>query len=120
VATATKPKLKIRKGDTVEVITGKDLGRRGQVLQSLPTEGRLIVEHINIAKRHSRPRPVKGTRGAQMTPGGVIDLEAPIRIDNVALVCPACDKPTRVGYHVKDDGSKVRKCRRKDCGKDID
>ena len=55
-----------------------------------------------------------------MTPGGVIDLEAPIRIDNVALVCPACDKPTRVGYHIKDDGSKVRKCRRKDCGKDID
>jgi large subunit ribosomal protein L24 len=120
VTTASKPKLKIRKGDTVEVITGKDLGRRGQVLQSLPAEGRLIVEHINIAKRHSRPRPVKGTRGAQMTPGGVIDLEAPIRIDNVALVCPACDKPTRVGYHVKDDGSKVRNCRRNDCGKDID
>jgi large subunit ribosomal protein L24 len=120
MATTALRQLKIRKGDTVQVLTGKDVGRRGQVLQALPAEGRLIVEHLNIAKRHSRPRPVKGTRGAQMTPGGVLDMEAPIRVDNVALVCPACDKPTRVGYRIKEDGSKVRHCRRPGCGKDVD
>ena len=67
--------MKIRAGDTVEVITGKDAGRRGRVLEAIPAEGRVIVEGRNIAKKHSRPRPVRGSRGAQMTPGGVIDLE---------------------------------------------
>jgi large subunit ribosomal protein L24 len=113
-------KMKLKKGDTVQVITGKDLGRRGTVLEARPTERRLIVEHLNIAKRHSRPRPVRGTRGAQFTPGGVLDLEQPIRVDNVALVCPACDKPTRVGYRFLDDGKKVRRCRNAGCGADID
>ena len=119
-ATKKAPRLKIRRGDTVEILTGKDVGRRGKVLEVLPEDRRLIVEKINMVKRHTKPRPVKGSRGAQMTPGGVIEMEAAIRVDNVALVCPACDKPTRVGYHIKDDGSKVRKCRRKDCGRDID
>jgi large subunit ribosomal protein L24 len=110
-------KLKIRKGDTVEVLTGKDVGRRGKVLEVLPSEGRVVVEQINIAKRHSKPRPVKGTRGAQMSPGGVLDIAAPMRVDNVALVCPSCNRHTRVGYRV-DDAGKVRVCRR--CGKDIE
>ncbi len=104
--------MKIRKGDTVEVLTGKDRGKRGQVLESQPERGRLIVEGRNIAKKHARPRPVKGTRGAQMTPGGVIDIEAPLRIDNVGLVCPVCDQVTRVGYSFQDDGRKVRVCRK--------
>jgi large subunit ribosomal protein L24 len=119
-ATAVRPKLKIRKGDTVEVLTGKDLGRRGKVLEVIPSRGRLVVEHINIAKRHSKPRPVKGTRGAQMTGGGVLDLEAPLPISNVALVCPSCDQPTRVGYTIRPNGDKVRHCRRPGCGKDIE
>src|SRR5215210_1220327 len=94
--------MKIRKGDTVEVLTGKDRGKRGQVLESQPERGRVIVEHRNIAKKHARPRPVKGTRGAQMTPGGVIDIEAPLRIDNVGLVCPACDEVTIVGFKFRE------------------
>src|SRR3954466_13134237 len=102
--TKSKPKtLKIRKGDMVEVITGKDLGRRGKVFEVLPREGRLLVEKLGIVKRHSKPQPVKGTRGAQMTPGGVLEKEAPLRVDNVALVCPSCSKPTRVGYRFADE-----------------
>jgi large subunit ribosomal protein L24 len=114
-----KNKLKIRRGDTVEVIAGKDVGRRGNVLEVRPDERRVIVENVNMARRHSRPRPVRGTRGAQMTPGGVIDIAAPLAIDNVALVCPNCDKPTRVGYGVDDAGKKIRVCRNAGCGKDI-
>ncbi len=113
-------KLKIRRGDLVEVKTGKDVGRRGKVLEVIPTDGRLIVEKINIVKRHTKPRPVKGSRGAQMTPGGVLEMEAAMRVDNVALVCPACNEATRVGYRFNDAGDKIRHCRRPGCGKDID
>ena len=121
---AVKPhptgRLKIRRGDTVQVTTGKDVGRTGKVLEVNPTEGRLIVEKLNIVHKHTRPKPVKGTRGAQMTPGGVLQTDAPLRIDNVALLCPSCGKPTRVGYRFTDEDKKVRVCRRKDCRKDID
>src|SRR5215213_3147149 len=117
--TKKQAKPKIRKGDTVEVLTGKDLGRRGKVLDVLPREGRLFVERINLAKRHTRPRPVRGTRGAQMTPGGVIEQEAAMDISNVAYVCPRCDKPTRLGYRFDDRGAKVRHCRNEGCGKDV-
>ena len=116
----TAKKLKIRRGDLVEVLTGKDVGRRGKVLEVIPTEGRLIVEKINIVKRHTKPRPVKGSRGAQMTPGGVIEKEAPMRVDNVALVCPTCNHATRVGYRFADNGDKIRHCRRPGCGADIE
>jgi large subunit ribosomal protein L24 len=119
-ATRTAPRLKIRRGDIVEVLTGKDVGRRGKVLDVIPTEGRLIVEKINIVKRHTKPRPVKGSRGAQMTPGGVIEMEAPLRIDNVALVCPRCNAATRVGYRFADNGDKIRHCRRAGCHADIE
>jgi large subunit ribosomal protein L24 len=110
--------MKIRAGDTVEVITGKDAGRRGRVLEAIPTEGRVIVEGRNIAKKHSRPRPVRGSRGAQMTPGGVIDLEQAIEVSNVMLVCPSCNKPTRVGAGTLSDGSKIRVCKK--CGGQIE
>ena len=115
-------KLKIRKGDTVEILKGKerDRGKRGHVLEVLTEEGRLIVEGRNLVKKHERARPVKGTRGAQMTPGGVIEMEAPLRIDNVALVCPRCNAATRVGYRFADNGDKIRHCRRPGCGKDIE
>ena len=78
------------------------------------------LEKLNIMHKHTRPAPVKGTRGAQMTPGSVMQIEAPLRIDNVALVCSSCSKPTRVGYRFTDEGAKVRVCRRRGCGKDID
>jgi large subunit ribosomal protein L24 len=119
-AVKTAKKLKIRRGDLVEVRTGKDVGRRGKVLEVIPTEGRLIVEKLNIVKRHTKPRPVKGSRGAQMTPGGVIEMEAAMRVDNVALVCPRCNEPTRVGYRFADNGDKIRHCRRAGCGQDIE
>ena len=119
-ATKTATRLKIRRGDLVEVLTGKDVGRRGKVLDVIPGEGRLIVEKINMVKRHTKPRPVKGSRGAQMTPGGVIEKEAPMRVDNVALVCPRCNQPTRVGYRYADNGDKIRHCRRPGCGEDIE
>ena len=106
--------MKIKAGDTVEVITGKDAGRRGRVLEAIPAEGRVIVEGRNIAKKHSRPRPVRGSRGAQMTPGGVIDLEQAIEVSNVMLVCPSCNKPTRVGAGTLSDGSKIRMCKKCD------
>ena len=87
--------------------TGKDVGRRGKVLEVNPTEGRLIVEKLNIVHKHTRPRPVKGTRGAPDDAGRRdADRGAGFEIDNVALVCTSCDKPTRVGYRVLDDGSK--------------
>ena len=113
--------MKIRLGDTVEVITGKDAGRRGRVLEARPVEGRLIVEGRNIAKKHARPRPVRGSRGAQMTPGGVIDLEQPLEISNVMLVCPTCKQATRVGVHVKElkgETVRVRFCKR--CNEEVE
>jgi large subunit ribosomal protein L24 len=119
-ATKASPRLKIRRGDLVEVLTGKDVGRRGKVLEVIPSERRLIVEKINMVKRHTKPRPVKGSRGAQMTPGGVIEKEAAIRVDNVALVCPRCNEATRVGYRISDSGEKIRHCRRPGCHADIE
>ena len=110
--------LKIRKGDTVEVITGKDRGKRGKVLEARPVEGRIIVEGRNLARKHSTPRPVPGTRGAQMTPGGVIEIEQPLDVSNVALVCPSCEKTTRVGFETLADGRKVRSCKK--CGSQIE
>ena len=110
--------MKIRAGDTVEVITGKDAGRRGRVLEAMPADGRVIVEGRNIAKKHSRPRPVRGSRGAQMTPGGVIDIEQGIEVSNVMLVCPSCNNPTSVRAGTLADGSKIRVCKK--CGGQIE
>jgi large subunit ribosomal protein L24 len=111
-------KLKIKKGDSVQVLAGKDAGKRGTVLRVIPDERRLVVEKLNIVKRHTKPRPAPRKSGSQqIIPGGVLDREAPIQISNVALVCPACGQPTRVGYRPTGD-HKVRVCRK--CGKDVD
>ena len=113
-------KLKIRKGDSVQVLTGKDAGKRGTVLRMVPAERRLVVEKLNMVKRHTKPRPAPRRSGSQhIIPGGVLEREAPLQISNVALVCPACGQPTRVGYRMKDD-HKVRICHRPGCGQDID
>jgi large subunit ribosomal protein L24 len=112
------PKLKIRTGDSVEVRAGKDRGKRGKVLRVLPEENRVVVEKINMIKRHTKPRPAPRSAGGQgVIPGGVIEREAPINASNVAIVCPD-DGPTRVGYKLTDDGGKVRVCRK--CGKELD
>jgi len=112
-------KIKIRKGDAVVVITGKDAGKRGTVDRVLPEERRVIVQKVNMVKRHTKPRPAPRRSGSQQViPGGVIEREAPLSISNVQLVCPSCGKPSRIGYRTTDDGTKVRVCR--SCGKDID
>jgi large subunit ribosomal protein L24 len=111
--------VKIRKGDAVQVLAGKDAGKRGTVSRVLPAEGRVVVEKVNMIKRHTKPRPAPRRSGSQaMIPGGVIEREAPLNTSNVALVCPACGEPTRVGYRITDDGTKVRMCRK--CKKDVD
>ena len=97
-------KLKIKKGDNVVVITGRDKGKTGEVLRVLPADSRIIVQGINVAKRHARPR--------MGDPGGIIEKELTIHISNVAHIDPHSSKPTRIGYKNLDDGSKVRFARR--------
>jgi large subunit ribosomal protein L24 len=98
--------FRIKRDDLVEVISGDDKGLRGQVRRVLPREGRVLVAGINIVKRHTRPT------GPTQTQAGIIEREAPLDISNVALVCPHCDEPTRVGYRWDDEGRKVRFCKR--------
>ena len=102
--------LKIKKGDRVRVLQGKDRGKEGEVMRSLPAEGKVIVDGVNVAKRHQR-----ATRATMQ--GGIIDKDMPIEVANVALVCPSCHKATRVGYRFQNDGDKVRVCKK--CGGDI-
>jgi large subunit ribosomal protein L24 len=97
--------MKIKKGDTVEVISGDDRGARGTVHRVLPKESRLVVSGVNMVKKHQR------RTGDVRTQVGIIEREAPIHVSNVALVCPRCDKPSRVGYRMMEDGSKVRVCK---------
>jgi large subunit ribosomal protein L24 len=104
---AAPAKIKIRKNDTVMVIKGRDRGKTGKVLRVLPGEGRLVVERLNMVKRHSKPR------GPQ-SPGGIVDKEAPLRISNVMYFCDRCNAPVRIGVKRADDGARSRICRR--CG----
>jgi len=98
------PKMKIKKGDNVVVITGRDKGKAGEVLRVLPAERRLIVQGVHVARRHTKPR--------MGDPGGIVDKELTIDVSNVAHVDPQSGKPTRVGYKTLDDGRKVRFARR--------
>ena len=118
--------MKVRKGDVVHILRGKDAGKEGRVLEALPKQGRVVVENINVMKRHRRPRPIQnatGLGGGGMTPGGIIDLPAPLPVSNVMVVCPVCKRPTRIGTTVKEikgEHVHVRHCRRADCGQEID
>lgn len=103
--------MKIRKNDTVLIISGKDRGKKGKVRQVFPKDSTLTVEGLNMVKRHSR------TQG-QARQGGIIELEAPLDISNVMLLCSKCNKPVRLGFRVLGDGKKVRIC--KACGEVID
>ncbi len=93
--------MKIKKGDEVIVIAGKDKGKRGTVVRVTPDE-RVIVENVNIAKKHQKPNPMAGT------PGGIVEKEMPLHISNIAVYNPATGKADRVGFKVLDDGRKVR------------
>jgi large subunit ribosomal protein L24 len=113
-----KVKLKVKTGDSVEITAGKDAGKRGKVVRVIPEKNRVVVEKLNMIKRHTKPRPAPRSTGGQgVIPGGVIEREAPISAANVSIVCPDCG-PTRVGYRVTDAGDKVRVCRK--CDKDLD
>jgi len=96
--------LKIRKGDRVVVLSGKDKGKEGVVQHAYPTEGKVVVQGVNTAKRHRKARTATET-------GGIIEIDKPIDVSNVAMVSPSDGKPTRVGYKVVD-GKKVRICKR--------
>ena len=102
--------MKIRKGDLVQVLQGKDRGKQGEVVFAFPDDGKVIVDGVNIAKKHQAPRQAN-------EPGGIIDKEMPLPASRVALVCPSCGKPTRVGHRFEADGTKVRVCRK--CGGDL-
>jgi large subunit ribosomal protein L24 len=97
-------KMKIKKGDNVVVISGRDKGKSGEVLRVFPTESRVIVQGVHVARRH--------TRQSMGNPGGIVDKELTIHVSNVAHVDPQSGKPTRVGYKLMDDGKKVRVARR--------
>jgi large subunit ribosomal protein L24 len=107
-------------------LSGKDRGKQGRVLEALPRERRVVVENLNVVKRHTRPRPMKDTSrmgSTQMTPGGVIDKPAPVPVSNVMVVCPTCNRPTRVGTvlrEIKGELVRIRVCRRADCQQEID
>ncbi len=96
----------IRRNDNVLVITGKDRGKRGRVLKVIPGRNRLIVEGVNMIKRHTRPNPGKNVQG------GIVEREASLHASNVQLVCPECGAQTRIGRKVLGDGRKVRVCRK--------
>src|SRR6266571_8254461 len=98
------PKMKIKKGDNVVVITGRDKGKSGQVLRVLPTDRRLIVQGVHVARRHTKAR--------MGDPGGIVDKELTIDVSNVAHIDPQSGKPTRIGYKIMDDGRKMRVARR--------
>jgi large subunit ribosomal protein L24 len=117
--------MRIKKGDLVQVLAGKDRGKQGRVLDARPRDRSVIVENINIAKRHTKPRPVRdSTRmgGANIIPGGIIEKAVPLDVSNVMLVCPTCRQPTRVGVKVKEvkgETVRVRVCKRDGCGQEI-
>ena len=92
---------KIKKGDRVQILTGRDKGKRGEVLAVNPTEARALVQGVNVVKRHRKPQGMN-------QPGGIQEKEAPIHLSNLALIDPKSDKPTRVGFKLLEDGKKVR------------
>ena len=101
-------RLDLAPGDTVVVVAGKDRGKQGEVLRTLPREGKIVVKGINILKRHSKAgRSAGGTRAMQ---GGIVDFEAPLAYSNVMLVCPSCGRPTRVRHTVLESGATALQC----------
>jgi large subunit ribosomal protein L24 len=97
--------MRLKKNDTVRVITGEDKGKEGRILKVFPDKGRIIVEKVNLIKRHTRP-------SKSLPQGGIIEKEAPINATNVMLVCPKTGKPTRIGSQVLSDGSRARVSRK--------
>ena len=118
--------MKVKKGDLVQILTGKDRGKRGRVIEARPAERRVIVENLNVAKRHTKPRPIRDSSrmgGAQIVPGGILEKPAPVPVSNVMVVCPTCGNATRVAIvekEFKGEIARVRVCKREGCGQEID
>lgn len=116
-ATAEKAKngrmvrpLKIRKDDTVEVIAGKDRGKRGKVIHAIPRENRVLVDGVNLVTRHQKPR--QQTRATPQTQTGRVVKPAPLHVSKVMLVCPRCNRPTRIAITFTPNGKRVRVCKK--------
>src|SRR5712691_4268182 len=102
---AERSTISIRKGDQVRVIAGRDAGKSGRVLSVNAKKNTVVVEHVGIIKRHTRPNPGKNIKG------GIVEKEAGINVSNVLVVCGSCGKHTRIGHTILTDGTKVRSCR---------
>ena len=120
------PSMKVKKGDLVQMLTGKDRGKQGHVVDARPRDLKVMVENLNLATRHQKPRPMRDASrmgGTQMTPGGRIEKPMLVPVGNVMVVCPTCKLPTRIGYktkEVKGETIKVRVCKREGCGQELD
>jgi len=106
-----KPKIHVKKGDTVVVITGKNAGKKGKIIEVLPKENRVVIEGVNIAKRHTKPTQ-------QAPQGGIVEKEAPIAGSNVMIFCSKCNSPRRINKEILANGKKVRICNK--CGEAFD
>ena len=118
--------MRIKKNNLIHILNGKDHDKQNRVINTRPKDQKVVVENLNIVKRHTKPRPIQNSSrmgAAGMTPGGVIDKPAPVHVGNVMVVCPVCNRPTRVGMKEKQDHGelvKVRVCKCEDCGEEID
>ncbi len=118
--------MRVRKGDLVQMLSGKDRGKQGRILEAQPRAGRVIVENLNVAHRHQKPQPIRDANrmgGTQMSPGGIISKPMAVPVGNVMIVCPTCKLPTRIGHAtkvIKGESVKVRLCKRAGCGQEID
>jgi len=118
--------MNIKKGDLVQILSGKDRGKQGRVIEARPRERRVLVENLNLLKRHTKPRPVRdSTRmgGTQIIPGGIVEKASAVDVSNVMIVCSVCKQPTRVGVKVKEikgETLRVRVCKRDGCREEID
>ena len=119
-------KMKVKKGDLVQILTGKDRGKQGRVLETRPNDRKVVVENLNVIKRHTRPKPMRDSSrmgGTQIEPGGIIDKAAALPVGNVMVVCPTCNLPSRIGIkekEIKGEIARVRVCKREGCGQEID
>ena len=103
--------MHVRRGDTVGVISGRERGKRGKVLRVIPEKNRVLVEKLNMMKKHQRPTQ-------KLRQGGIIEREGPLALSNVLLICTRCDQPRRTGIRILGDGRKARVCKR--CGESVD
>lgn len=111
MTTPAKVKLKVKKNDTVMVVTGRERGKTGKVLRVMGDGGLVLIERLNLVKRHMKPRGMQA-------PGGIVEKEAPLHISNIMLMCDRCNAPVRVGRRQFEDGRRARVCRR--CGDVLD